>query len=229
MIWIGLDDTDMPGSPGTGRLAREIAGRLGERFPLFGVTRHQLLQDPRVPMTARNSAAVIHLEADGAAELEEMAWLVGRWVMERAAPGSDPGLCLAWQVPASVMAFGRKAKETLVTLAEAHILADQAGLILRGLGGDGSGAVGALAAVGLAASGEDGRFILRGRLRELEGLQPVPTLLAAGVARVQAVDGQLLTEGMVDTRGRLRPSLVGGEPVLWVRRESGRWVAMQRD
>ena len=228
MIWIGLDDTDAPGSPGTGRLAREIAARLGERFPLFGVTRHQLLQDPRVPMTANNSAAAIHLEADGLADPEGLARLVAGWVAERAAPGSDPGLCLAWEVPGPVVAFGQRAKEALVGLEEARALAARLGLLLWSLGGDGGGAIGALAAVGLAASGGDGRFILRGRLRELRGLQPVSALLAAGAAHVWTTSGKPLTDGLVDTQGKLRPSLVHGEPVLWVERQDGRWVAVRR-
>ena len=57
--------------------------------------------------------------------------------------------------------------------------------------------IGALAAVGLAASGEDGRYVQVGNLRELTGLQPVPALLAAGIHHVQTLDGQPVTQGMV--------------------------------
>jgi len=229
VIWIGLDDTDELGSKGTGHLARELAAWLSESLPLFGVTRHQLLQDPRVPMTAKNSAAAIHLPLDESIDLHSLAEeLVGR-VRAAAAPGSDPGLCLGQRVSPEVVAFGRRAKSELVSKDEALTIAGEAGLVLHGLGGDDSGVIGALAAVGLAASGADGRFNLCGRLRELQGLQPVSAVLAAGATHVQAVGGGEVQEGLIDTGGKLRPSLVGGQPVLWVQRDDGHWKAVRRD
>jgi hypothetical protein len=41
ILYIGLDDTDILDSPGTGRLARDIAAGLAERWPVMGITRHQ--------------------------------------------------------------------------------------------------------------------------------------------------------------------------------------------
>jgi len=229
MIWIGLDDTDVRGAPGTGQLARVLAGWLGTFFPVLGVTRHQLLQDPRVPMTAKNSAAAIHLRVDGSTDLIGLADELAARVRAAAAPGSDPGLCVAQTVHEDVVAFGQWAKEALVTRQEAVALAARRDLILRSLGGDGSGVIGALAAVGLAASGNDGRFNFCGSLRELAGRQPVATILEAGAAQVRAVTGEPVTTGLVETAGKLRPSLVGGQPVLWVERRNGAWVAVRRD
>jgi len=228
MYLIGIDDTDVRGSPGTGHLARDLAAWLGEHLCLLGVTRHQLLQDPRIEMTSKNSAAAIHLQTDGKIDT---AWLVeetARRVRAAAAPGSDPGICVAREVPQAVVAFGRRAKASLVTAEEAQALAAQSNLVLQGLGGSGAGVVGALAAVGLAASGNDGRFTLYGRLRELSGLQPVSAIIAAGAKRVQAVTGEVVTEGLVDTQGKLRPSLADGLPVLWVERRDGGWTAVHR-
>ena len=227
MVWIGLDDTDIPGSPGTGHLARELAAYLGSRYPVYGVTRHQLLQDPRVPMTSKNSAAVVHLQADGPVDglIDEVA----RWVAERAAPESEPGICLAWAVPETVVVFGRRAQREIVTCEEALALAEADGLLLRGPRGGKSGVIGALAAVGLAATGDDGRFVLYRRLRDLKGLVSVPSLMREGIARVQTVTGEVLTQGLVDTQGKLRPSLVEGRPVLWVERKNDRWIAVRRD
>ena len=48
MIYIGIDDTDILGTRGTGRLARGIAETLGSEHRLLGVVRHQLLQDPQI-------------------------------------------------------------------------------------------------------------------------------------------------------------------------------------
>ena len=229
MLWIGLDDTDMPGLPGTGRLARELAAWLGQRFRVFGVTRHQLLQDPGIPMTANNSAAAVHLLADGPLAVRRLADELSEWVRAGAVAGSDPGLCVAQQVPEAVVAFARRAKVARVTQQEAWAVADGTGIVLRGLGGDEGGVIGALAAAGLAASGNDGRFNLCGQLRDVSGLQPVSALLVAGVALVRATSGETVTDGLVDTRGKLRPSLLDGRPVLWVERKAGHWVAVRRD
>jgi len=227
VVWIGLDDTDIPGSPGTGHLARELAAYLGSRYPVYGVTRHQLVRDPRVPMTAKNSAAAVHLLVDKPERslIDEVA----QWVEERAMPESEPGVCLAWSVPEQVVAFGRRAQREVVTRKEALALAEGDGLILRNLRENGRGIIGALAAVGLAATGNDGRFVLYRRLRDLRGLVSVASLLKEGVARVQAVTGEILTQGLVDTRGKLRPSLVDGRPVLWVERMNDHWVAVRKD
>ena len=61
MLYIGLDDTDQIGTPGTGRLARALASRLAADFPIAGVTRHQLLRHASIPFTANNSTNVILL------------------------------------------------------------------------------------------------------------------------------------------------------------------------
>ncbi len=229
MIWIGLDDTDMRGWPGTGHLARDLAAWLGKRLPLFGVTRHQLLRDPRIPMTAKNSAVAIHLRSGDPALLPGLADDVARWVRRRAAPGSRPGICLAWEVPEEVMRFGRRAQREVVTREEALALVATQGVILRDLGENGNGVIGALAAVGLAATGNDGRFVLYRRLREVRGWVSVAELLAEGIAQVQTVAGEAVTQGMVDTGNKLRPSLVGGRPVLWVKQVDDHWVAVRRD
>jgi hypothetical protein len=97
-----------------------------------------------------------------------------------------------------------------------------------GLGGDRGGVIGALAAVGLAASGEDGRYVLVGRSRELSGLQPVSTLLAAGVAAVRTLDGQQVTDGLVQT-DKLRPARRGGQPVVIVEWVGDCWQPLKLD
>ena len=69
MIYIGLDDTDVLESRGTGHLAREIARSLKADYDVQGVTRHQLLVDPRVPCTKNNSCAAIHLNGASSPDL----------------------------------------------------------------------------------------------------------------------------------------------------------------
>lgn len=229
-LYIGLDDTDILESPGTGHLARDITLNLVERWPVVGITRHQLLNDPRVPMTAKNSANVIHLQVDPAGlDLVALADTVAGLMLDRFQPGSDPGLCLAVSPPAAVSDFGRQAQTKLVTKEAARQLADSHHLILRELGGSGGGIIGALAGVGLAATGEDGRFTLVGTVRDLRGVQPVEAVLAAGVASVRTPAGQQIAEGMVDTGDKVRPELIGGRAVLLVEPAGDVWVAIRRD
>jgi hypothetical protein len=230
-LYIGLDDTDILTSPGTGHLARDIAAILATRWSLIGVTRHQLFFDPRVPMTAKNSANVIHLHPGkkSTPDLARLADEVADLLLARFQPGSDPGLCVAVDPPAVISEYGRRTQTSLITAEEARTLADAHALILRPLGGDGGGIIGALAAVGLAATGNDGRFNWVGQARELRGAQPVEAILEAGIAQVQTTGGQVIKQGLVETEDKVRPALVGGEPVLLVEPVGERWRAVRRD
>jgi tRNA(Ile2) C34 agmatinyltransferase TiaS len=228
MFFIGLDDTDTTDSRGTGHLARQIAAALATDHPVLGVTRHQLLLDPRVPCTKNNSSAAILLNADGNLDPTALLDRVQALVLDGHQPGSDPGLCAAHAVPAAVTEFGRWAQGQLVTQDEARALAATHDIPLLGLGGDESGIIGALAAVGLAASGDDGRYVLVGRSRELSGLQPVSTLLEAGVSAVQTLDGQSVSSGLVQA-DKLRPARRGGRPIAVVEWAGDHWRPLKLD
>jgi len=77
---IGIDDMDTLESRGTGYLARVIADVLGEEFDVLGVTRHQLLEDDRVPKTAKNSCAAILL-AGTSFSLQDIAGFARRVIL----------------------------------------------------------------------------------------------------------------------------------------------------
>jgi tRNA(Ile2) C34 agmatinyltransferase TiaS len=228
MFFIGLDDTDTLDSRGTGYLARQIAATLAVDYPVLGVTRHQLLLDPRVPCTKNNSSAAILLNADGNLDRTALLDRVRALVLDGHQPGSDPGLCIAYAVPAAITEFGRRAQRQLVTQDEAQALAVAHDVPLLGLGGTKDGIIGALAAVGLAASGDDGRYVLVGRSRELSGLQPVSTLLIAGISAVQTLDAQPVTSGLVQT-DKLRPARRGGRPVAVVEWVGNHWRPLKLD
>ena len=227
MIYIGLDDTDMLDTRGTGRLARDIAAELAAEYVITAVTRHQLSSDPRVPCTHKNSSAVIHLDAP-ASTVPAVMNRIKALMLADFIPGSDPGLCVTAVVPTAITQFGRRAKEALVSQTEARELAANYGLPLIGLGGTEDGVIGALAAVGLAAGGNDGRYIVIGQVRELAGLQPVDTLLNAGVTAVQTLDGTPVTTGMVLT-DKLRPARRNGRPVAVVQWQDEYWLPLKLD
>ena len=220
MIFIGMDDTDNLTSRGTGHLARHIAAVLAADYTVLGVTRHQLLEDPRVPCTKRNSCAAIILDVQSmpTSLMEQVQQLM----LDDFQPGSDPGLCLAQIVPDIITEFGRRAQTELVTQADARSLAKTCNIPLLGLGGDEDGVIGALAAVGLAAGGNDGRYVEVGHIRQLSGLQPVPAILAAGVTAVQTLAGQPVAEGLIQT-DKLRPARRNGQPVAVVEQVDDYW------
>lgn len=228
IVFIGIDDTDTLESRGTGHLARAVAGALSADYSVLGVTRHQLLRDPRVPCTKKNSSAAILLEPCDGLDPPVLLDRVRTFMADEYQPGSDPGLCVASTVPLEISEFGRRAKRELVTQSEARAMAAAHQISLLGLGGDESGVIGALAAVGLAATGDDGRYVLVGRSRELFGLRAVSEVLEAGVDAVETTDGRPVTNGLVRS-DKLRPARRDGGPVVVVRWDGEYWQPLKLD
>lgn len=226
MIYIGLDDTDNLESRGTGHLARMLAEDLGRDYPVFGVTRHQLLFDSRIPCTKKNSCAAIAV--GGSPSAEELMARVRDCMLADFQTGSDPGLCVSAGVPAAITDFGRRAQREILIQEEARRLAAEYGLLLEGLGGTEDGVIGALAAVGLAACGEDGRYVQVGSIRELQGLVPWDAVLAAGVRDIQTLDGRPVREGLV-AADKLRPARRRGIPIAYVDWCEDHWLPVKLD
>lgn len=227
-IFIGIDDTDNKESRGTGHLARVIAQKLGESHVVHGILRHQLLFDPRVPYTAKNSCAAIILTLESQPDLKEIYSQVEALMMADFQPGSDPGLCVAASVPQRIIDFGKRAQKDLVNQAEARQLALDNNIFLNGLGGTQDGVIGALSAVGLACSGQDGRYIQVGSIRELSGLHPISDIINAGVDSVRTLDEVQITEGNV-LADKLRPARRNGKPILYVQLENEIWQPLKLD
>jgi len=226
MIFIGLDDTDNLESRGTGNLARQIATNLSADFRVVGVLRHQLLVDPSIRYTSHNSCKSVVLDADGKVDLAALGERVRLIMLADFQPGSDPGLCVARVVPDTVIEFGQRAKREVLTQGQARELAAAHSILLAGVGGDEGGVIGALAAVGLAASGEDGRYVMIGNSRDLAGLQPIPVVLATGISAVQTVSGQPVMEGLVQS-DKIRPVRRRGRAVLVVEQSGDEWVPLK--
>jgi tRNA(Ile2) C34 agmatinyltransferase TiaS len=227
-----MDDTDNKTSRGTGRLARAVAAALSEQLKVWGVTRHQLLVDPRVPYTSHNSSNVIHFLAEGSVDLVALADAAQAIMLADFQEGSDPGLCVTQTVTPEMVAFGHRAKTELVLQAEARAIASRSVCILRGLGGTQDGVIGALAGIGLASTGEDGRFVLVGRSRELEGRQTVQAIVGCGIAEVRTMNGQVLNDGLVETEGKVRPAFREHQPILFVKpheSSSSIWLPVKLD
>jgi hypothetical protein len=221
IIYIGLDDTDILGEPpGTGRVARDLALHL-ESLGLgksVGVSRHQLLVDPRIPYTSHNSSLCIGMETP--ADLKLFVTPCMEYVQQHSKNGSDPGLCLlaASDAKKELVEFGGRATSEVLTKKEAADLAAKHKIVLKELGGSGGGIIGALSACVLRADGNHGRFV------ELRGIRQITGLVSAGelksrtaIEAVYTPGGELLDDGQrIESYSWIRPSLQGGKIVLRV-------------
>jgi hypothetical protein len=219
VIYIGIDDTDIVGSPGTNQLARKIVRRLGRVARGAIVCRHQLFFDPRVPFTSGNGSASIQLPHGEDVALADLIASVRDEMRAFFVEGSDPGLAVGTQASDEMLAFALRAKNDVVTQADARGVAACSACHLEGLGGTNQGIIGALAAVALAASGNDGRVVHVDEWPwpdEFSGVQSVAAIRARGVTEIRTNSGAPFAGDVVDVGKHLRPNWRSGRVVLLV-------------
>jgi tRNA(Ile2) C34 agmatinyltransferase TiaS len=228
-IYVGIDDTDVLDARGTNQLARALVAAIRDQYRCLRILRHQLLDDPRVPYTSKNGSASLVLEPLAEANIDRLITRLAELMRADFIPGSDPGLCVATTVPAAVQAFGARCKCELIKQQEARTLAAAHNIPLIGLGGTEDGVIGALAAIGLAASDNDGRVIhLKDWPDDLEGVQPIEQITERGVRVCELSNKQPITEGSIDLGKKLRPNWRDGGAVLFVERtENEAWQAVR--
>ncbi|WP_211251526.1 ABC transporter substrate-binding protein [Methanolacinia paynteri] len=240
-IYIGIDDTDIPGSRGTGRLAHDVAIAVSEKYRAYAITRHQLFVDDRIPYTSHNSNAVVHVDASGPEVCSEIFEISKQVMLDQFLEGSDPGLAVgdSDQIRPPLIVMAQDAKTTVLDQELPRALAKNLGIRLEGLGGTEDGVIGAMAGLGLAATKDDGRFLLLGSLRTIMKETDVETLLANGVDSVYLPDGRQVTSGIIRLGGGEnkkkkdnrypKPSAVAGKTVLFVKEiEDGIYQAYMR-
>lgn len=234
---LAIDDTDNLASPGTGFLARQLALRLSERglAQVKAITRHQLLVDPRIPYTSHNSSAclVISHLSDWQVVFDDTC----AYLLDESAEGSDAGTVMVRRdaLPAAAIDFGRSAKTTVLEQGDARALATRHGIAMAGLTGTQGGVIGALAAVGLNASGRDGRFLWIKRLRGMSGERRAAAALRqlTGIA-VRTIDGGPVPyDASIDLGEWPRAVFVDQHPTLLVEKNdeasSCGWRAASKD
>ncbi len=233
MIYVGIDDTDTLNDPGTNQLARHIVRELAGTHNGRIIVRHQLLEDPRVPCTKKNGCASILFDEIQADAIPEFAEALRGLMIPWCPAASDPGLCIAAEVPPTIIEWGLRCQRELVSQAEARQLAADCGIYLEGLGGTNDGIIGALAAIGLMATKNDGRVVHYGSGHvdwyDVTGLLAVEEILRRGVDEVRILQSNLpLNSGTVDVGKRLRPNYRHGQVVLYVApSENAIWSAVR--
>jgi hypothetical protein len=229
---LGIDDTDNLESRGTGHRVRQLADWLAENklaVPL-GITRHQLLVDPRIPYTSHNSSACLSVDTENADDV----WEASReFLLRESASGSDAGLTLAqWDsINAEVLDFGRRAKLEVLTMPAAEQTASQSQIRCEGLTGTHGGIIGAVSAVGLHRAGNDGRFLWLPGLRDLKGKYQVSEICALGhVDRICTLNNvDLHSESIVDVGEWIRPVLRDGKATLYVEENNNEWNIISKE
>jgi hypothetical protein len=243
-LLVGVDDTDNLESKGTGNLAQRLVEALREAGlgSALGVTRHQLLVDPRIPFTSHNSSACIAWDGEPGVDAEAIAHVAGPFLERASAPGSDPGLAVAptsWPDPRCrhmLVSWGLRAKKEVLGGSEAVALAGGCAVSLSAHGGDGGGVIGALAAVGLHLGGDDGRFLWMPGLRDLAGTvtyDQLRSLAPIDVARDPA-GTEPKGDDIIDLGDWIRPVLRGSRSVLLLTAQhsdmpSAAWTVLPRD
>ncbi len=184
---------------------------------------------PEIPFTSHNSCAVIHAEAPADA-MDEIFAATKKMMLDDFIVGSDPGLAIAQssKITASAVAFGLDAKTTVVTQERARQVADNSQIRFEGLGGTEGGVIGAIAGVGLASLQNDGRFLLKGKNRELSGVRSVPEVIGAGIDEILTLQGEIVKEGNVQIPKNATPSFIQGKAVLFVEPHGEFLVALKR-
>ncbi len=112
-------------------------------------------------------------------------------------------------VPQSIIKWGLKTKRDLVKQVDAHKLAKKEQIRLIGLTGNHDGVIGSMAAVGLRASGNDGRFVgLRGtEVRTITGIKTSTEIKKLVLLhKIVTPEGELVDENSpIMLEGWLRP------------------------
>ena len=220
-ILIGIDDTDNKDSRGTGFLSRQLAKQIIEKDlgKVSGITRHQLYIHPDIAYTSQNSSACLDISTEKEEDVKDYC---ENYIQSEAAVGSDAGLCIAgWNtVSDNIREWGRRAKKEVLNLEEARDIATKRNIYLEGFTGTFIGQIGALAAVGLRKSGNDGRFIWLEAPAELRELKPgIFTLeelrLNSGIENFITRNGLPLEKNCrVLCHDWIRPILKEGKPTL---------------
>jgi len=239
-LLIGIDDTDNKDSRGTGYNSRQLAAAIeAENLgKVDGITRHQLFVHPEIPYTSQNSSACLDVRTNDLGEIKNFC---RKFMLEVAAIGSDVGLCIVEKSKVSdeIINWGNNAKSIVLKMEDAIDKAKRNEIYLEGLTGEKVGIIGALAAVGLRAGGNDGRFIWlnsKKNLRDIEhGVETVEDLInQTGIDIIESLEDETVYPNeKVYLNEWARPVLRNNKSVLLVEKiinnNSYEWKCATKD
>lgn len=219
--FIGIDATDNIGKQGTLEQVRFLAKSLAKAGfgYLDGITRHQLLVDPKIRYTFHNTSLCLVINAQKECK-QELAYFCRDYLLRESMEGFGTGLCVASSdnLTKAVTIFGEMAKKQVLCRRLARELADDLGLVLEELKGDGGSVIGAMAAVGLHYGGNDGQFQWLKGLDKLQGVNTAHSIyMLTGIEEIRNLQGREISgDAWVKLGKEPRPLLRNGRAVLFV-------------
>jgi hypothetical protein len=232
-IYVGIDNTSSHESVGTAKFARRVAKKISDKYPVYGVSRHQFHVHPDIKYSTHNFGAVIHIDCDDEKYLDDIFLTIKGMMKSEFNIGSNPGLAVAHenQISPAVINYGKDAKKIILTQKRALELAINSNIRLEGFGKTEDGIIGAIASIGLAATKNDGRFLQIGKIRSIKKPQPVENFIRVGVEKIFTLDGRRITSGIIFNSDNkpVKPSPINGEIILFVVEEDGRYKAVNKD
>ena len=185
-IYVGIDNTSNDESVGTAKFARRVAKKISDKYPVYGVSRHQFHVHPKIKCSTHNFGAVIHVDCDDEEFVEDIFLAIKEMMKNEFNIGSNPGLAVAHdsQVSPAIINYGQMLKRIIVTPKRATDLAINSNIILEDFGKTKNGIIGAIASIGLAATKNDCRFLQIGNIRSIKEPMPVESFIKASVEKV---------------------------------------------
>jgi hypothetical protein len=183
----------------------------------FGIVRHQLLIHEDIGYTSSNSSYSIQVNC---CNPEGLINFCRNFLEREGVSESNSGFCVISEslVPEEVEEWGRRAKREILTMEEALSISKNCEILLEGVFGNHRGIIGAMAAVGLRKTGNDGRFIwqLGKQLKDLRGTMTVEELKnGTQVDEIISKEGKVLEpQEMIDLTDWLRSVLINGKTFL---------------
>ena len=120
-----IDDTDMPGTKGTGWLVQALCEELENFFSVksSAISRHQLYVHEDIPYTSHNSSMCFEMTLEDS-DPDPVIAFMAHYLETRCEKGSDPGLCVAVLNDTidrgPLIEFGLNAKKAVSSKAAAY-------------------------------------------------------------------------------------------------------------
>lgn len=159
-LFIGIDDTDCSSSKGTGELTKILAKQIESNGlgKVVNITRHQLYLSKKIKYTNLNNSACLEVIV---CNMESLVSFCKNFVKNNCQKLSNATIIFANEenISTEIIDFSLKVKKEVVTIKEAITLAKKNNLCVDFFGIKKSGVIGALAAIGLRLTSNDGRVI----------------------------------------------------------------------
>ena len=218
---LGVDDTGHLDQSLTSKLIRNwlLSMKDASLICSEGITRHQLFESEKISSSYKNRALALTFKSSlSIFEIEDQ---IVEFTRMNSSTKANPAVAILSRHSDSlhVLAFGRRCKNELLKISDSEQYASESNVLLRGIGGNRNGQIGALAAVGLRAGGNDGIFIHLDGLESLKGDQTAGDIRNNSALQhiVDISSGEELDrDDMIKIDSYLRPQLVNGEPTQYV-------------